>query len=110
MKPKAYSKSRMVNGMQRSVDRAGEEAKQMAEIFYEKGEAPEKPEHHRGTTFWKDRVSKDLGVPFHKITIEHFKEWEQKGFKKARRGEYEEFTAEERKRELRLISGASLRK
>ena len=51
-----------------------------------------------------------MNVPWHKIEVEHFKEWEQKGFKRASRGEYENFSEEERKRMLRLMSGASLRK
>jgi hypothetical protein len=57
-----------------------------------------------------NRVSKDLNVPWHKIEIEHFHKWEKRGFKKARKGEYENPSVEERKRMLRLMSGASLRK
>ncbi|KAH6721737.1 hypothetical protein BKA61DRAFT_505885 [Leptodontidium sp. MPI-SDFR-AT-0119] len=110
MKPKGYNKSRIVNGMEKAIARAQSESQQMAEIFFEKGEAPADTKNCRGTDYWKDRVSKDLNVPWHKITVEHFKEWERKGFKKARKGEYEDFTEEERKRMLRLMSGASLRK
>lgn len=87
------------------------ESEQMAEIFFEKGEAPtDSFKLSLGKDYWKDRVSKDLNVPWHKITVEHFKEWEKKGFRKARRGEYENPTEEERKRMLRLMNGASLRK
>jgi hypothetical protein len=57
-----------------------------------------------------NRVSKDLNVPWHKIEVEHFQEWEKRGFKKARKGEYGNPSVEERKRMLRLMSGASLRK
>lgn len=110
IKPQAYSKSRAVNGMQKAVDRIQTEQERMAEIFFEKGEAPDKSEYCQGCGAWKDRVSKDLGVPWHKITVKHFEEWDKMGFKKARRGEYKDFTPEERKRFTRLLSGASLRK
>jgi hypothetical protein len=49
-------------------------------------------------------------VPWHRVEVEHFKEWEKKGFKKARRGEYENFSEQESKRMTRLMIGASLRK
>ncbi|PVH68753.1 hypothetical protein DL98DRAFT_662030 [Cadophora sp. DSE1049] len=110
MKPTPYNKSRMVNGMEKAIAKSQAESEQMAEIFFEKGEAPKDARNSQGKDFWKDRVSKDLSVPWHKITVEHFKEWEKKGFKKARRGEYENPSEEERKRMLRLMSGASLRK
>lgn len=107
MKPKAYNKKRILRNMDNHLAKAAEDDKRMAEIFFEKGEAPK---DYRGVNFWKDRVSKDLGVPWHKITVGHFEEWEKKGFRKARKGEYENFTEEEKKRELRLMMGASLRK
>lgn len=111
MKPTPYNKSKVVKGMERTVARMKTESEQMAEIFFEKGEAPtDTMKLSSGNGYWKDRVSKDLNVPWHKITVEHFKEWEKKGFKKARRGEYENPTEEERKRMLRLMNGASLRK
>ncbi len=109
MKPTGYNKSRIVSGMERAIERAYSEKRQMAEIFFEKGEAPAEPEHSRGHDAWKDRVSKDLNVPWHKITVEHFREWEKRGFKKARRGDYESFSEKERERFTRLLSGASLR-
>jgi hypothetical protein len=110
MEPKLYNKSAIVRGMNRAVDKAQSEAELMAEIFFEKGEAPENLEYGNGKNYWKDRVSKDLSVPWHKIGVDHFKEWEKKGFKKARKGEYENPSAAEKKRMSRLMSGASLRK
>jgi hypothetical protein len=109
MKPKRYNKSAMVNGMNRRIEKQKKDEKRMAEIFFEKGEGPENPDC-RAVEHWKDRVSKDLNIPWHKIGVEQFEEWEKKGFKKARKGEYETFSAEEQKRMLRLLSGASLRK
>ena len=37
---------------------------------------------------WQDRVSRDLGVPYHMIEMGHFEEWRRKGFK-ADPGEFE---------------------
>lgn len=85
----------------------------MAIIFFEQGEAPAEcleSGMSGGREYWKDRVSKDLGLPWHKVGVEEFREWEKRGFKKARRGEYEEFWEAERRRMMRLMSGASLRK
>lgn len=99
-----------MNGMNRAVDKAQRDSKRMAEIFFEKGEAPEDGQYANSQNYWKDRVSKDLGVPWHRIGVEHFEEWEKRGFKKARKGEYETFSEEERKRMSRMMEGASLRK
>lgn len=111
MKPIPYNKSAMMRGMDRAVDKAQKEEERMAEIFFEKGEAPTE-DRTRDVGFWKDRVSKDLNIPWHKIGVPEFQKWEKGGFKKARRGayRYENMSAEERKRETRLLSGASLRK
>ncbi|KAL2008264.1 hypothetical protein VTN00DRAFT_8246 [Thermoascus crustaceus] len=38
---------------------------------------------------WDDRVSRDLGIPYHKIELRHFEEWWQAGFRAKR----EEFIA-----------------
>jgi hypothetical protein len=59
----------------------------------------------------KDHVSKDLDIPWHQIKPEQVKMWRDKGFQPV---EYEEWwhepTAEERKRNMKIMSGASLRK
>jgi hypothetical protein len=100
----------MIRGMDHAVNKSQDDAKKMAAIFFEEGEAPENPERGDGKDYWKDRVSKDLNVPWHKIEVEHFKEWEKKGFKKARKGEYDTHSDAERKRMTRLHSGCNLRK
>ncbi|KUJ23237.1 uncharacterized protein LY89DRAFT_680024 [Mollisia scopiformis] len=110
MNPSAYNKTAMVKGMDRAVNRAQNEQEQMAEIFYEKGEAPKGTEYFQAVGMWKDRVSKDLNVPWHKIGVAHFREWEKKGFKRVRKGEYLIVPIEQRERMTRLLSGASLRK
>lgn len=88
-----------------------EEEQMMAEIFYEDGGAPTKDE--RGGGNWdlvKDKVSKDLGVPFHKIGLKDFEEWRSRGFKRAKKGEYLDITPEERNHFLDMLCGCALRK
>ena len=109
--PQSYNKSRIVNGMERALEKSSNEEKIMREIFYEKGEAPEKESLPMcAKDAWIDRVSKDLNIPWHKVGPEEFKTWEQKGFQKAKKGEYQEFSDKEKARFLRLHSGCSLRK
>lgn len=110
MKPTAYNKSAMIKGMERSVEKSCRETERMAEIFFEKGEGPENPKYAEGADHWKDRVSKDLNIPWHKIGVGYFEEWEKRGFKKARKGDYERFSEDEDKRMLNMLDGASLRK
>ncbi|RDW91670.1 hypothetical protein BP5796_02835 [Coleophoma crateriformis] len=110
MKPQVYNKSAMIRGMDKAVNKAMEATKRMAEIFFEKGEAPEDPSDVMAADYWKDRVSKDLNIPWHKVGVAEFEQWDKMGFKKARRGEYENFTQEERDRMLDLMECASLRK
>jgi hypothetical protein len=112
MKPRPYNKKKMMRSMDRALAKAQTEEEKMKAIFFEKGEAPEEHAHPLVTSAWKDRVSRDLQVPWHKVGVEEFEMWEKKGFKKARRGEYrfEDFTQEEKDRLSRLSSGCLLRK
>ena len=112
MKPQAYSKKSAVNGMERALERGRRERKLMGEIFFEEGAAPAEDDFDasRAVDYWKDRVSKDLGVPWHRVGVEQFEEWARRGFKKAKRGEYVSFSAEEKERMGRLHQGSSLRK
>ncbi|RDW60599.1 hypothetical protein BP6252_11982 [Coleophoma cylindrospora] len=110
MRPRPYNKSAMVRGMDKAVNEAVQAEKRMAELFFEKGEAPEDTSASDGADYWRDRVSKDLNIPWHKIGVAEFEQWDKMGFKKARKGEYETFTQEETDRMVGLMSGASLRK
>lgn len=60
---------------------------------------------------WDDRVSRDLGIPYHKVQMEHFEEWYEKGFR-AQPGEFnsKNITPEEDKRILKLAVGSAFRK
>ncbi|KAK8069850.1 hypothetical protein PG994_006466 [Apiospora phragmitis] len=70
MKPKAYSKSRVVKGMEKSGSAAQAFDNRMLGMFFEdKDEALEK---QKSMTFFftsciKDKISKVLGIPWHKI-------------------------------------------
>lgn len=77
----------MVNGMSRRLDQIDLETQTMANIFFEQGEAPtEYGDMSGGRNYWKDQVSKDLRMSWHKVGVEQFVEWEKRGFRKARRG------------------------
>jgi hypothetical protein len=59
----------------------------------------------------KDRVSKDLGVPWHQIDSQRIKDWRRKGFERVK---FETWwktpTEEEDKRMLKMMTGSDLRK
>lgn len=96
--------------MDRAIKRDYEEKRRMAEIFFEKAAAPKNPEHEEGADYWKDRMSNNLNVPWHRIGVKPFKEWEKNGFRNARRGDYEIFFAREKERMSVLYDGCKLRK
>jgi len=60
---------------------------------------------------WDDRVSRDLGIPYHKVKMEHFEEWYEKGFR-AQPGEFnaKNITPEEKERINKLAVGSAFRK
>ena len=105
MQPQAYNKSAIMNGMEGSLKKGQSDAEQMRDIFFEKGINMPSTDN---VDYWKDRVSKDLWVPWHRIGVEHFKEWEKRGFEKAKSDVI--VSEEQRRRMLDLYSGASLRK
>ncbi|KAF9640058.1 hypothetical protein BFW01_g11864 [Lasiodiplodia theobromae] len=81
------------------------------EIFFEPGAAPPKGKVSPAMQWtWVDRVSKDLGVPFHQVGLEEFEEWEKRGFEKAKEGDYGKFSEEQNERMLRIASGSAMRK
>ncbi|KAI0377213.1 hypothetical protein F5Y04DRAFT_190216 [Hypomontagnella monticulosa] len=110
MKPQAYSRSRAVKGMEKSLQREEREERDMFKIFLVDGQVPEN-ERYIVIKYLKDHVSKDLGVPWHQIGPEQLVEWEKKGFPKQT---FEEWWREpnevEKRRMSKMLSGASLRK
>ncbi len=111
MKPQAYNKSAMVNGMEKRLKRMDEEKAKMVAAFFQGGKGPEE-DALCVEDLLKDKVSKDLGVAFHKVTPTTVEEWAAKGFAKEDPSKYvrSTITKEEQKRFLSLSMGASLRK
>ncbi|KAL1382630.1 hypothetical protein HDK64DRAFT_54007 [Phyllosticta capitalensis] len=109
-RPTSYNKTSIVNGMDRAVNRSTKEQEQMAKLFFEPGAVPEdagiRPTE---ANHWRDRVSKDLGVPWHEVGVERFQEWDRKGFPKAKKDEYKNFDQEESERMMSLLKGGRYR-
>ncbi|KAF2249446.1 hypothetical protein BU26DRAFT_519506 [Trematosphaeria pertusa] len=110
MKPVSRQSLKSKKHYQRIDEKMKEEARKR-EIFFVPGEAPDdKGSSPLLEAAWTDRVSKDLQIPYHKVGVAEFEEWERRGFPKARRGEYSSLTKEELDRLMRLTEGAALRK
>lgn len=90
-------------------ERQDEDRKKMVDIFFEQDARPEETREHTLEGPMKDCVSKDLRVLWHEVGVEHFQEWEKKGFKKAQKGEYQKFNAEYNERLLDFMTGSALR-
>lgn len=59
----------------------------------------------------QDRVACDLGVPFHKVELPHYKDWKGRGFKAdPEEFKLENISEEERQRLQDLATGCALRK
>jgi hypothetical protein len=91
------------------LDQKMQDDRTMADIFFESGAKPKNFEAHYFEGALKDRVSKDLGIMWHEVKLKHVREWEQRGFTKAKKGEYEEFTAAYKQRLSDFLQGGSLR-
>ena len=59
---------------------------------------------------WDDRVARELGIPYHKVEMEHFEELAKRGFV-GKEGEFEakNMSEEERNRISRLATGSAFR-
>jgi hypothetical protein len=60
---------------------------------------------------WDDRVSRDLGIPYHAADLEDFEEWYRRGFR-AEEGKFEaeNMMEEERARINKIVIGCAFRK
>ncbi|KAF4495321.1 Adenine nucleotide alpha hydrolase [Fusarium agapanthi] len=112
MKPVAYNKKSMVNGMERHLKRAEEETKKIYDSFFVDGKGPEGEEDNTQVMDQiKDQVSKDLGVPWHQIDPKQLKKWEDQGFAKVYADKWWYRPNQvERDRFMKMLDGASLRK
>ncbi|KAI1300886.1 hypothetical protein F5Y03DRAFT_221219 [Xylaria venustula] len=111
MRPKSYNRKRMVNGMERALERRERERREMFECFFVRGDEPGEDPGSSVDRYVKDHISKDLGVPWHQMDGGRAREWLEKGFEKKRFSEWwREPNEEERKRMMKMLTGASLRK
>jgi SAP domain len=63
------------------------------------------------TMAWDDRISRDLGIPFHKVEMEDFEEWYRRGFRAdGREFEASNMSEEEQDRLTELETGSAFRK
>ncbi|KAJ9294035.1 hypothetical protein DTO271G3_7163 [Paecilomyces variotii] len=90
------------------LERVRRENKRKAEIM---GGPEDNKRSAMTLMLWTDRVARDLGIPYHKVEMEHFEEWHAKGF----RANGDEFIAtnvsqEERDRVTDLATGSAFRK
>ncbi|KAH8885730.1 hypothetical protein GQ53DRAFT_785420 [Thozetella sp. PMI_491] len=111
MKPKPYSKRGAINGMKRAVDRQMSEKEQLAHaVFVDPAEALK---HLKGLPWMdylvKDKISKDLDIPIHKIGMDEIKLWEQKELPKESIADWLPTSDEDKKRCFKMRGGSSLR-
>ena len=59
---------------------------------------------------WKDRVARELGIPYHKVEMKHYEILAERGFV-GKEGEFEaeNISQEERDRLLKLSTGSAFR-
>lgn len=58
---------------------------------------------------WRDRVARDLDIPFHTVDVPECKEWQRRGFR-LKPGELEDTPSkQEVERLFRLATGSALR-
>lgn len=110
LKPKACSRRKLVRSMEKRIEKAQKENLEMINIFFENGKPPADVHPGDYEPYMKDQVSKDLYVPFHQITPEHFKEWAQKGFPKVKADSWWHEPSQEERRRMLNMAGGMLRK
>ena len=62
MEPRPYNRAKIMRDSNCFVEKAYDDARRIAEMFFEKGEAPDEPEHSRGMEYRKDRYVVDGDV------------------------------------------------
>lgn len=109
MKPDGRSKKGKLKAVDKMLDYRAQENEKMKRIFFGDRKVCETnvnfPEK-----FWRDKVSKDLDLPWHKVDSAAFEEWDRRGFEKQNPEDWKEFTDAEQKRMFRMAGGSQLRK
>ena len=108
MKPQTYNKKRMMNSMDKSLQKKEQSQKEMFGLFFQNTEIEP---HFRVEGAMKDQVSKDIGVPWHQIGPEQVRIWREKGFQPVNYDEWKnEPSEEDNKRASKMSMGCSMRK
>jgi hypothetical protein len=111
MKPQAYNKNKMIRGMERAVEKAKNEEKQIFELFFENSTRDPITISPEAKDYVLDHVSKDLGIPWHHVKSEQVRMWRDAGFQPVKYEDWwKEPTGEDIKRMSKMRMGASLRK
>lgn len=111
-KPVRYNKKRMIKGMDKSVARAQTLDEHTIEAFFEDFEEAKEKLSGKGPILYslvRDTISKDLGVPLHKIDHADIGTWVQKGFKKHKVEDWMTYSDEDKKRDLKMMKGSRMR-
>lgn len=109
----AQSKHHMIRGTESALDTMEREENQMFELFFVDQRWKKNDEHDplAFMSYVRDRVSKDLGVPWHQIKPKQLESWRDLGFEPFRfETWWQEPNEEEQKREDKLTEGADFRK
>ncbi|KUI57984.1 hypothetical protein VP1G_05318 [Cytospora mali] len=109
----AVSKKAMINGMTMAVSRAQSLEEKIAKAFFDDfEEAREKilERSRMSIELAKDTISKDPGIPWHKIGHEEIDLWEKQGFKKNKVEDWLTYSEEDRRRYMKMLAGGKHRK
>ncbi|KAF3059612.1 hypothetical protein GL218_04832 [Daldinia childiae] len=110
MHPPAYTKSGVVDRMEKVINKMEREEREMFKIFFVDGKPPD-AESTMVVEYLQDHVSKDLDVPWHQIGPKHLVEWEKRGFPKQKAGKWwREPNEMEECRMMKMSTGADYRK
>lgn len=95
----AYNKRKMVKGMDNALARGQSLNEHMLEVFFEDSEAAKAELAHSPfqMDLVKDSISRDLGVPLHKIGHAQIDLCGGKGYQKHKLKEYKDYSGEERR-------------
>ncbi|KAK4947428.1 hypothetical protein LTR10_013796 [Elasticomyces elasticus] len=114
LKPKRVNKNRAqrIRNQDKHLKKLTYDWDRMTALFFIGGQGPSRWENKYVELLIKDKVSKDLGIPFHRIGVAEVEEWARRGFPKENPNAFTDATVteEEKKRLLFLLQGGSLRK
>ena len=85
----------------------------MLDDFFEDGAAPRRNAHDFSLVTieaLKEKVEKDTGILWHRVGPAEVRQWREKGFPRAKQGQYRDFSPEKKKRLMQLATGAAFRK